>query len=98
MVHILQLLCPQRHCYTAVAWDDQTLDLSSAHLRLEMAIAELHKAGVPIPCAICGSTDFRPEDGRTRFETMEEARPHIEAAELAWTIDRELLTRSADRN
>jgi hypothetical protein len=98
MIHILQFLCPQRHCYTAIAWDDQSLDLSSAHLRLGMAIAELHKAGVPIPCAICGSTNFHPEDGVTPWTTMEEARPFLLAGEVAQQFTREMLTRRADRN
>jgi hypothetical protein len=95
MIHIMQLLCPQRHCFVAIAWDDAKTMEGLACLELQIAADAISKTP---QCAICGSTTFHREDGITRFKTMAEARPHIEACAVAQQVSRELLTRSADRN
>jgi hypothetical protein len=100
MIHILQLLCPQRHCFVAVAWDDAAGTLAGASVKLANATVQVlgdrgHEAFV---CAICGSTSFHQEDGITRWETMAEAAPHLLASQAAQLLTREMLTRTADRN
>jgi len=95
-IHILQLLCPLRHCLTAVAWDDRTGNLADAEETLQDFTESLiDKYGEP-RCSICASTRFHAEDGVTRFETMEEARPHLLAHEIAQKITASLMPR--DRN
>jgi hypothetical protein len=100
MIHILQLLCPQRHCFVAVVWDDTTMSEPSAHEELGKAtrVALGDRGAAALVCALCGSTQFHPDDGITRWKTMAEAAPFVKACEAAQLLTRELLTRTADRN
>jgi hypothetical protein len=96
MIHIMQVLCPSRHCFMAAAWDDTTTEQAAVAYRLGKEVGEWVAAGNPRACALCGATDFMLDDGVTRFTTLEEARPHIEEQErLQWLI-REVILR--DRN
>jgi hypothetical protein len=79
MIHIVQCLCPQRHCIMAVAYDDVTTNGADALEQLEAVMKEAIERHMLNPwCGICQSRDFFYEDGVTRFTTMEEARPHLE--------------------
>jgi hypothetical protein len=75
MIHLIQWLCPNRHCLLAVAYDpeDQGYDISLAGLK-QFAIS----LGVKPECFLCGSTQLVYEDAATVFNTMEEAIPHLE--------------------
>ena len=100
MIHILQLLCPQRHCFVAVAWDDAAQTLAGASVQLANAKVQLlgGRGAEGFVCAICGSTTFHTEDGVTRWETMSEAAPHLMASMRDQLLTREMLAHSADRN
>jgi len=98
MIHILQQLCPQRHCFAAVAWDDRTGDLGQARHQISQFLERLDQAGVLQSCQICGSGTFHLEDGITRFRTLAEAEPHLVRAQTEQLISGNLLRRSAQRN
>jgi hypothetical protein len=99
MIHILQLLCPRRHCFIAVVWDDTTKDLGTAYVDLMKETARaIGDDPERLACGLCGSHDLKPEDGVTRWRTLEEARPHLEAAELAQQLTRVMLTGWDRRN
>jgi hypothetical protein len=83
-VRIVQLLCPGRHCILATAYespDGQPIPEAEQRLR-EMADSLIRTGGINPWCGICRSRDWRYEDRATVFETMNEARPHLELAEL----------------
>jgi len=94
MIHILQLLCPAHHCFTAVAWDDAHTDLYRATSELGKRSAQV--GGRDPACALCGSKDFSLEDGVTAWTTMDEAMPHLikEMAAQLRTRDRLLAERN----
>jgi len=78
-VRIVQLLCPQRHCVLAAAYEapDGTEDTDIA-IRLHAEFNRLVGNGVLNPwCGLCGSLSLRAEDSPTPFATMEEAAPHL---------------------
>jgi hypothetical protein len=84
MINLTQLLCPHRHCISAMPWD------SSAFADNQAAESELIRLvqynGIPWRCGICGSTQLQCETGTTPFKTMEEAMPDLRAAQLAQTL------------
>ena len=82
MIHIVQALCPQRHCIMAMAFDDDEMDDKKAILKLAMTIAraQIHLEIDPW-CDLCKAEAIQYEVGRTGFKTMEEAAPHIKASE-----------------
>ncbi len=82
-VHILQVLCPSRHCLFALAYEEESETDESARARAEDVFAT--KVVNPW-CGICGSRQITFEIGKTRFKTLQEAGPHLaeqEAAQLA---------------
>lgn len=80
MVRIIQHLCPQRHCITALPYESADGQEIPAHVDLLRSMeAEL---GLDPWCGICGSRELFFEDRKSIFETMEEARGplrHLEA-------------------
>jgi hypothetical protein len=78
MIHILQLLCPRRHCFMAVAYDDATTNSVRARLELSRGLTAIGAVRV---CALCRATRFHLEDGVTRFRTLAEAEPHLMACQ-----------------
>jgi hypothetical protein len=94
MVHIMQLKCEQNHSYIAIAWDDTNTTQKQAESQLTSLW--LTSAGLRVPphkCAVCGSQYFHAEDGVTRFETMEEAQPHLENSDRVQLLTQTMLTR-----
>ena len=66
MIHILQVLCPKRHCLFALSYDDEEIRA----LAVEADARRLLASGLIDPwCGICGSRHIHCEDGRTRFRT-----------------------------
>jgi hypothetical protein len=99
VIHVTQLLCPQRHCFAAVAWNDDETDLATGLDELARATAILSEGDpLRLVCALCGSRDLRPEDGITRWRTREEALPHLRACELEQLFTRVAITSRPDRN
>jgi hypothetical protein len=80
-VYIAQLLCPARHAVLAAAGFCR--DRARVHRlagRVDRKFRELTAAGKLDPCCgLCRSRDLRIEAARTRFATMEEALPHLNA-------------------
>lgn len=93
MIHIVQCLCPDRHCIMAVAYDDAVTDGEEAQRKLQGVIKQAVDAGGVINpwCGICQSRDFYYEDGVTRFRTMEEAMPALEQGQRDQLASRALI-------
>lgn len=79
-VHIVQLLCPSRHCIVAVAYNSNGTDSEKAAAEdiIKVAIKEI---GANPWCGICGATELRFEDRQSEFGTMEEAMPSLAIAQ-----------------
>jgi hypothetical protein len=79
-VWIAQCLCPQRHCIMAAAGEAATREEAEERLGqpLREQVEELLEAKAINPwCAICGSTEWRIDLGRTAFLTLDEAKPSL---------------------
>jgi hypothetical protein len=88
-VHLIQLLCPKRHCIIAMPYlseqkrgKERTIDLIKA--------AEAARVFNPW-CGICGSRDLVYEEGKTTFATLEEAMPLLRQLEADNLLSRQLL-------
>jgi hypothetical protein len=89
MVHIVQCLCPSRHCVLAVSYDPANPDPEATVRTPEQGItalrtlveAAISKSLINPWCGICGSRTFTYEDAETRWKTMEEAMPYLKASE-----------------
>jgi hypothetical protein len=79
MIHILQYLCPQRHCIVAVPYDADEVTPAAAETFL---FEKFNALKIRPWCGLCGSTDLRLEHGRTRFATMDEAAPYLAQSQL----------------
>jgi hypothetical protein len=90
MIKLAQLLCPQRHCFMAVAFDAAEVTEADACIQLRRSTAKLGRLSHGSTCALCGSRDFSVAIGATRFATMDEAMPRLVASMAA-----QLATRSA---
>lgn len=77
MIWLTQWLCPSRHCCIAVAWDDQEMSAEEAECQGEKVFSS---GLINRWCGICGG-ELHVEHGRTKFRTMEEAKPHLKAVE-----------------
>jgi hypothetical protein len=73
-VHIVQLLCPSRHCIMAVGYHP---DNGSSAEAIEMLRGVIEKLKLNPWCGICGSPDLKFEDSPTVFDTMIEAAPSL---------------------
>ncbi len=83
MVHLLQVLCPKRHCLYGIAYEEEVQTSEEA---IEKARAVLDSGVLNKHCGICGSEDLKFEIGVTRWQTLKEAAPYlaeIQAANLA---------------
>jgi hypothetical protein len=79
-VRILQVLCPTRHCIVATAYESPDGEPNPEFMeQAQAAVAALIETNQINPwCGICHSRDWRYEDERTKFQTMDEAQPHLE--------------------
>ncbi len=93
-VHILQLLCPQRHCLIGLAYDTQSMSVGDAKAALGRYARDLSQDS----CGLCGSAKLVVEDGPTLFQSVEEAQPALEelqAANLLYRLMHDSAMRSA---
>lgn len=79
MVRLVQLLCEHRHCILASAYDDKEETKDHAIKQIE-GLLDLGISGRF--CGICGSKDLHYEEGVTKWETLEEAMPHLAKAQI----------------
>ncbi len=85
-LHIVQRLCPARHCIGAVAYlpGDPSPDGFATKEEAIAGLLEAQKAfGIRDRCGICGSTQLFFEDAPTKFDTMEEAMPEFTKQQVA---------------
>jgi hypothetical protein len=80
MIHLAQILCPQRHCILAAAFDPET---SAVERVIHGMFQEAKRLGLNDWCGICGSHDLSIEVARTPYPTMEEAMVEIKKVEAA---------------
>jgi hypothetical protein len=88
MIMLVQLLCPERHCLVAAAYDDR----SSSFLETCRQLEKLFQAhGLNRWCGICGSHELHHVESRTRYATMEEAAPRLAEEQLKQMLTRKVL-------
>ena len=78
-VRLVQLLCQQRHCFIATAYEAPGgVEMPQIAQRLRIQFDEMAEGRVTRPkCLICGGADFHTEDRATNWATMQEAYPHL---------------------
>lgn len=82
MIHIIQCLCPHRHCIMAIAYDSETIAPADAMLGLMVTVESAVEVKEINPwCHICQSRDWHYEDAPTRFKTIDEAEPVLKLME-----------------
>lgn len=82
MVYLTQLLCPQRHCLMAAAWEEHRSCASEAEHQLRELFAEAVKSGRLNPyCGLCRSETLHCESQRTSWSTLAEAEPQLRKQE-----------------
>lgn len=87
MIWLTQWLCPQRHCSIALAWDEKETTAAA----IEDTGEGLYRRGVVNRwCGICGG-ELHVEHGRSKFKTMEEAKPFLEECQKENLAAREAL-------
>lgn len=87
-VHMVQYLCPKRHCIMAGAYCDTESTEAECIKGLK---AMMEKLGINPHCAICGSKDLTFEGRPTKFKTMAEAAPYFAETAVANALTRKLL-------
>lgn len=75
MVHIVQLLCPVRHCLLSAAYEQGIGSFEESRKMLEDMIGP--KGAFNARCEICGSVILHFEDAPTTFATLKEAMPSL---------------------
>ena len=94
-VRIVQLLCPLRHCFIALAYDSPDGEpIPEMEVKLREGFDRMVQKGAKPSCGICDSKKLHAEDSATRFETMEEARPFLQEAERRQAATRQYLRAS----
>lgn len=89
-VRIVQLLCPQRHCILATAYESADgAEIPEIAERVKEKFGSLVNDGVNPWCGICKSRDLHPEDKPTTFATMAEALPFLEELSRRQALTRE---------
>lgn len=79
MIHIIQCLCPQRHCILALAYDDTEGGGEEILGLLQATVAGSIEQGLLNPwCGICQAREWTYEDGKTHFTSLAEAKPFLE--------------------
>ena len=82
MVHLLQVLCPERHCLFALTYEVEAESIEPHAQAARQARAVMAPGGYLNPwCGICGSHTLTLEVGVTKWQTQEEAQPHLEEQE-----------------
>ena len=86
-VHIVQLLCESRHCLFGTVYEEGMCTNLQA---VEFLKDQMRRLNANPWCGICGSHNLNFEDGVTKFDSMEEATPFIEAEQEKNAITRYL--------
>lgn len=100
MIHLLQLLCPERHAILAVPYNPD----EATQMEIERTTAKLMTVcGIEHRCGICGSHDLHWEDGVTKWHTLKDAGLYLaecQAAQLQTraALDAAGLTHDVQRN
>ncbi|MEA3211301.1 MAG: hypothetical protein QOE70_4358 [Chthoniobacter sp.] len=79
-VHVVQLLCPQRHCVLGAAYEDDAQTFEGACAMIE---AQFKAKAFNRWCELCQSRELTYEDKATQWATMQEAAPALMAAQIA---------------
>ena len=90
---LAQLLCPQRHCLCALAYDIEETPAADIEAKLHK-IGSGELAGLNPWCGLCGSKDLRIEHGKLFTDDWDEALPVLKAQELENIRSRLMLERS----
>ena len=83
-VHLIQLLCPQRHAIVALAYeaDGGAEGDKAAVRRLKLQWTGMVASGGFNPwCGVCGSREMHCEGAPTKFKTLKEAAPFLREEE-----------------
>jgi hypothetical protein len=85
MIHIVQCMCPCRHAIFAIAYDEKAIDTETATRGFAALVEGMIETNtIRRRCSICHKdVEFHYEDGVTKFQTMEEAMPHLKCLEDA---------------
>lgn len=75
MVHIVQLLCPARHCLFSVAYEEGRSSFEESKKMLDEMIGP--NGPFNARCEICGSVILTYEHGLTKFADLKEAAPFL---------------------
>lgn len=87
MIYITQLLCPQRHCVIAAAWDDSASNANEVEAQLMREFHDMVNAAKCNPyCGLCRSEVLHCESRVTSWSTMAEALPHLRKSEIEQMI------------
>jgi hypothetical protein len=87
-VYLAQALCPQHHCILAAAADDRAPEALRQRL-LDGVQGLLGCHAINPWCGLCGAgaASWTFEVGRTRFATLEEAKPALDVARASMGYD-----------
>lgn len=81
MIALVQCLCEKRHGIMALAFNEEAHKAEDIERELVKTINDLKASGaLRDACGICGSKNWHYELGTTKWNTMEEAQPHLERA------------------
>ena len=99
-IHLIQLLCPLRHCVLAQAYDTEESTAGDSVAMLQDVVAAMVSAKLLNPwCGLCGSRDLKFEDAPRKFKTMDEAVPALmEAQQMQLKVVAALRERQARNN
>jgi len=84
-VRLVQLLCPERHCIVASAYEEGAAEGPKVSSEL---LDRMHELGIEKLCGICGSRDLNFEDSLTGFGSIEEAYAPLMEAQTANLLSR----------
>lgn len=94
MIHLIQYLCPSRHCIAGIAYNPTDLPEEDAMAGFRQLVDEAVARHELNPwCGLCGSHELKYEDAITTFRTLEEARPVIEQLQAEQMATRKLFGR-----
>lgn len=97
MIRLVQLLCSNRHCIIAAAYETASPLSKSAEEVRKMIRDRINELKINPWCEICGSSHWHFEDGATKFQNMGEALPVLRAAELENMLAREAVKRQRNQ-
>lgn len=100
MIYVIQCLCPNRHAIFAVAYDPKDIahDVVMAGFQAQIEGWIADKTINPW-CGICESRVWTYEQRRTKYDTIEEAKPELRKLEVEQLFTRmQIEERKAAKN